>query len=64
MPVTVSDTQEFLRLAEVARECRVKRLGDEVKLKLRLRRRLYVMKLPRDEAEKVLSQLKCKTIEV
>ena len=64
MPVTVSDVQEFLRLAEVARECRIKRLGDVVKLKLRLRRRLYVMKLPKDEAEKVLSQLKCKVVEV
>jgi len=64
MPVTVSDVQEFLRLAEVARECRIKRLGDVVKLKLRLRRRLYVMKISKDEAEKVLSQLKCKVVEV
>lgn len=64
MPVSINDVNQFLKLAEVARECRVKRLGDTVKLKLRLRRRLYVIKLPKDKAEEILKQIKCKIVEV
>ncbi len=64
MPVSIDDVNRFLELAKVARECRVKRLGDVVKLKLRLRRRLYVIKLPKDKAEEVLRQIKCKIVEV
>jgi len=64
MPVSLTDINEFLRLAEIAKECRVKRLNNEVKLKLRLKRRLYVIKLPKDEAEEVLGKVKCKVVEV
>jgi len=64
MPVSITDINEFVKLAEIAKECRVKRLGSEVKLKLRLRRRLYVIKLPKEKVEEVLSKIKCKVIEV
>jgi len=64
MPVSVTDINEFLRLAEVAKECRVKRLNNEVKLKLRFKRRLYILKLPKEKANEVLKSIKCKVVEV
>lgn len=64
MPVSLTDVDEFLRLAEIARECRVKRLDNEVKLKLRLKRRLYVIKLPKEQANEVLNKVKCKIVKV
>ncbi|RLF19764.1 MAG: 50S ribosomal protein L38e [Thermoprotei archaeon] len=59
MPKEIFDKEEFIKLSEVARECRVKRLGDIVKLKLRLRRYLYTIKVKPEEAEEILKRIKC-----
>jgi hypothetical protein len=57
------DEDSFLKLAENAENCIVKRLGDFVKLKLKTSRRLYTLRVEKDRAEEILRKLKCKTIE-
>jgi large subunit ribosomal protein L38e len=63
MPSEISDTEEFLRISERATECRVKRLKDEVKLKLRTPGRLYTLRVDPDKAAELLKQVKCEIIE-
>lgn len=64
MPIEVSDKEEFLNLSQKASECRVKRLKDVVKLKLRTPRHLYTIKLDEETAEEVLREIKCPIIDV
>jgi ferritin-like protein len=64
MPKEVKDPEEFIRLSQNAEICRVKRLGETVKLKLRTSEHLYTYKAARDKAEDVLKKLKCKTEEI
>ncbi|MGB9023657.1 MAG: 50S ribosomal protein L38e [Candidatus Bathyarchaeia archaeon] len=59
----MSDVEEFIRISERADECRVKRLEDIVKLKLRTASKLYTIKLNADKAAEVLKQLKCEVVE-
>lgn len=63
MPKEVFDPEEFLALAEKASECRVKRLGDVMKLKLRTRRQLYTIKLETAEGEELLNKIECTKVE-
>jgi phenylalanyl-tRNA synthetase beta subunit len=63
MPAQISDVEKFVRISERAEECRVKRLEDVVKLKLRTPSRLYTMKLNAEEAAEVLKRLKCEVVE-
>ena len=63
MPAELSDVEEFIRISERADECRVKRLEDIVKLKLRTASKLYTIKLNADKAAEVLKQLKCEVVE-
>jgi len=63
MPVEISDVEEFVRISERAEECRVKRLEDVVKLKLRTPSKLYTIKLDAERAAEVLRQVKCEVIE-
>jgi len=64
MPSEVFDADEFVKLSEGAEYCRVKRLPDMVKLKLRTRHRLYTLKLEPGRLDDVLKRLKCETREV
>ncbi len=64
MPAEIVNVDEFVRLSELASACKVKRLKDIVKLKLRTSSRLYTMKLEPDTAQEVLKQIKCEIQEV
>lgn len=64
MPEEVFDVERFVEISTRASECRVKRLGEVTKLKLRTKRRLYTIKLPAEEAEGLLKKLKCRVVEV
>ena len=64
MPKEIFDPDEFLRIAERASECRIKRLGDVMKLKLRTRRYLYTLKVSVEEGEELLKKIKCPKREV
>jgi phenylalanyl-tRNA synthetase beta subunit len=63
MPSQISDVEEFVRISERAEECRVKRLEDVVKLKLRTPSKLYTIRLNAEEAAEVLKRLKCEVVE-
>ena len=63
LPVEV-DLDSFLKLAENADSCRVKRLGDIVKLKLRTPKRLYTLEAKKEKAEEIIKKLKCKIVEL
>jgi DNA-binding Lrp family transcriptional regulator len=64
MPREITDIEEFVRLSEMALACRVKRLEDVVKLKLRTPSLLYTIRLEAPQAEEVLKRIKCEIQEV
>ncbi|MCJ7761145.1 hypothetical protein MUP59_08425 [Candidatus Bathyarchaeota archaeon] len=64
MPTEVTDVTFFTKLAEKAETCRVVRQGDQVKVKLSTRRRLYTIKMGATEADSILKNLKCKIVEL
>jgi len=63
LPTELADEEEFVRISERAIECRVKRLEDVVKLKLRTPRQLYTLKADPTKAAELLKQIKCEVIE-
>jgi len=63
MPRIITDVDKFLEMTEDAKECRVKRSTDSVKLKLRTNRYLYTIILEPQKAEEILQQVKCQIIE-
>ena len=63
MPIEVADAEEFLKMSERATECRVKRLKDIVRLKLRTPRQLYTIKVEPEKAAEMLKQIRCEIIE-
>ncbi len=64
MPIEVYDKEEFVRISEKAIECKVKRLREYVKVKLRTKRKLYTMKVKAGEADDLISRLKVKCTEI
>jgi hypothetical protein len=64
LPTEIKDVDRFLSLSETATECRVKRSGDTVKLKLRTPRMLYTIKLDVAKAEDLIKKVKCEVREV
>ncbi len=63
MPTEISDTEQFIRVSERATECRVKRLKDTVKLKLRTSSQLYTIQVDPEQAAALLKQIRCEVIE-
>jgi len=64
LPREVTDEEKFLELAEHSYHCRVKRLKDIVKLKLRTKKILYTLKTDPVSAERLLRNIKCDIIEL
>ena len=63
MPSEITNSDEFVRISERASECRVKRLKDIVKLKLRTPSELYTIRLQPDKAAEMLKLVKCEVVE-
>jgi len=63
MPAEI-DRETFMKLAADAEFCRVKRLGDVVKLKIKTSRKLCTFEAEKAEAEDIIKKLKCKIVEV
>jgi hypothetical protein len=57
------EIEDFVKLSKEAEECRVKRTGETVKLKLRTHKYLYTLKLKPDKAEEIVKNLGCPVIE-
>jgi large subunit ribosomal protein L38e len=64
LPREIKDEEKFLELAEFAVHCRVKRLRDVVKLKLRTKKILYTYKTDPATAERLLRDISCEVIEL
>jgi ferritin-like protein len=64
MPTEIFDVEKFIELSEKAKECRIKRLKDIVKLKLRTPRMLYTLKVDPAKAEEIIKRIKCEIREV
>ncbi|RLG75016.1 MAG: hypothetical protein DRO23_05025 [Thermoprotei archaeon] len=64
MPVEIHDKEEFVKISDKAIDCRVKRLGEYVKVKLRTKRKLYTIKVKVDEADELIGRLKVKCTEI
>lgn len=63
MPSELTDTEEFVKISERATECRVKRLKDIVKLKLRTPKQLYTLRVDPNKAAELLKLIRCEVIE-
>ena len=64
MPKEIYDEEEFLALSEKSFHCRVKRLRDVVKMKLRTKKILYTFKTDPMTAERLLKTINCDVIEI
>ena len=64
MPKQVFSKDEFLKMADGARECLVVRRKDKVKLKLRKSRMMYIYVTNDAEAKDILKSIKSDTIEL
>lgn len=64
MPAEISSVDEFLKLAERASVCYVKRAGDKVKLKLRTPKMLYTIKVSPTQAGRLKKKIKCEIVEI
>jgi large subunit ribosomal protein L38e len=64
MPIEINDKKKFIELSANAEECRVKKNKESTKLKLRTSKYLYTIKLEADEADELVSQLGCPTVEI
>ena len=62
MPKEIFDEEKFLELAEFAIHCRVKRVKDEVKLKLRTKKVLYTYKTDPTTADRIVRESSCDII--
>jgi hypothetical protein len=64
MPTEIFDEETFIKLSETASECRVRRSGEIVKMKLRTPKTLYTMKVEGSKAEMIIKRLACEVVEV
>ena len=64
MPREIIDENQFLEISEYAIHCRVKRLKEVVKLKLRTKKILYTYKTDPASAERLLRNISCDIIEL
>ncbi|MFW9988227.1 MAG: hypothetical protein ACFFC3_06185 [Candidatus Odinarchaeota archaeon] len=64
MPREIFNEDQFRELSENAIHCRVKRLKDIVKLKLRTKKILYTYKVDPMTAERLLRDISCDIIEL
>jgi len=64
MPIFIANEEEFVKITERAKECRVKKLEKEgvAKVKARTKRYLYTIKIPLEKLEEFLKRLKCSEI--
>ena len=64
MPREIFDEEKFIELSEFAVHCRVKRLKEVVKLKLRTKKILYTLITDPTTAERLIRNITCDIIEL
>ncbi|MHA1230895.1 MAG: hypothetical protein ACTSRP_06485 [Candidatus Helarchaeota archaeon] len=64
IPKEIKNENELLKLAKDASVCKVIRVGEKVKLKLRCPRYLYTYVTDPESSEALLKKIPCKIIEL
>lgn len=64
MPKQIFNKDDFIKLADDARECLVVRREDKVKIKLRRSRLMYIYVSNASEADQLLKEIKLDKIEL
>jgi ferritin-like protein len=64
MPSEITDVDKFVAMSANAKYCSVKRLKEVVKLKLRMPRTLYTLKVEPLKADEIIKKLKCEIEEI
>lgn len=64
MPEEIFDVDKFVKAADRAEYCSIKRLRKTVKLKLRTPSKLYTIKVEPMKAEEIIKKLRCEIREV
>jgi hypothetical protein len=64
MPKQIFNKDDFIKLADDARECLVVRREDKVKVKLRRSRLMYIYVANASEADQILKEIKLDKIEL
>ena len=59
MPTEITDVEKFVDMSANAKFCVVKRLKNQVKLKLRTPTQLYTIKIEPINTEETIKKLKC-----
>ncbi len=57
MPEEIKDLSKLDAIIDQATECRVKRIGDKVKMKFRTKHKLYTIKVSVNEAEAIRARI-------
>ncbi|MBN1329598.1 MAG: hypothetical protein JXA54_09010 [Candidatus Heimdallarchaeota archaeon] len=57
MPEEIKDLSKLDVIINQATECRVKRIGDKVKMKFRTKHKLYTIKVSVNEAEAIRARI-------
>ncbi|MEA2071813.1 MAG: hypothetical protein U9O98_11065 [Asgard group archaeon] len=63
MPHEIKDLSKLDEVIERATECRVKRIGDQVKMKFKTKHKLYTIKVSVDEAEAIRARISVPTVD-
>ena len=64
MPQEIHDEDKFIEISQRAEYCNIKRLQQQVKLKLRTPRQLYTHKTDPLKAEQIIKKLQCEIREI
>ncbi len=64
MPVEIKDLSKLDEIIAQATECRVKRIGDIVKMKFRTKKTLYTIKVTVNEAEAIRARISMPIIDL
>ena len=64
LPKEIFSEEEFIKISDRAVHCRVKRVKDTVKLKLRTKKSLFTFKTDPSSAERLLRDVGCDIIEL
>lgn len=59
MPSEITDVDKFVSMSAKAKCCRVQRLKDSVKLKLRTPGQLFTLKIETLRADEIIKKLQC-----
>jgi len=64
MPKEITNVDKFIKISERASACRIKKLGDVTKLKIKTPGSLFTIKLESKAADEVLARITCAKTEL